>query len=351
MGEGTVLFAVDGPVRVEDVAGTRPVTGLAYEYDRPGFVAEDLTAEHAGAGDLTRIVTDKGEFVLSAASPVHLAHGGSGKPAVFIPARHVRVGQRLLACQVDSTRGEYLRLGLRDGNKGKELLHRIVARDQLGVPRGQGIIHHKDENRFNNVRHNLMPMDHQGEHAGEHARKLVAEGNHVFQRRRFSKAGAANPMWRGGDFWKDPEKSAAYRAAKSAEMKARDPAALQAKSSAAHALNIGWRLINAGHSVQTFDEFCRAYALVIGRIDSKPRRKASIEARFGSYQGYLATLNAQNHKVLAAEYIGEGPLYRVEATLVENGEGREGPVPFVIWPEQQRAGSGIVVGYPSVTRR
>src|SRR5205807_7151541 len=112
----------------------------------------------------------------------------------------------------------HLRVHLRDGMKGKQFLHRLVAHDVMGINLEGLIVHHRDDDRDNNDPSNLEVMT-QAEHAALHGRSLAALGVHVFQIERFPHNGEGNGMSRSAPFWGDEEKVAAYREKQSADMR------------------------------------------------------------------------------------------------------------------------------------
>jgi ribonucleoside-diphosphate reductase alpha chain len=130
-------------------------------------------------------------------------------------------------------------------------------------------------------------------------------------------------MNRLGRFWKDPAKSSAYRKAKAEEMKSRKPAVLQAIAARVKMLNVGYELLNAGHDLSTFDSYITAREAVGRRVPSVPGQREKFVRQFGSYEGFLAALAAENHRVVEVRPIGLMGVVSVEVDDPEPDDKRD----------------------------
>src|SRR5205085_5661842 len=142
----------------------------ALSYDPPAgrYKAKTARAWHAGRKQVVRVSTDKGWFDVTFDHPVRLANHQT------CLAGDLETGVSLFACAVDRQHG-HLRVHLRDGMKGKQFLHRLVAHDVMGHDLTDRIVHHIDGDVLNNDPSNLEVMT-QAEHAGRHGRELAAVG-------------------------------------------------------------------------------------------------------------------------------------------------------------------------------
>ncbi len=249
----------------------------------------------------------------------------------------------LFACAVDRQHG-HLRVHLRDGMKGRNFLHRLVARNVMGVNLEGRIVHHRDENVDNNDPANLEVMT-QAEHAALHGRELAAQGRHIFQREDFSHAGQANGMSREAPFWNDAEKVGSYRRKQSEDLLRRGTAAeMQVTAAWRKMLNTAFELLNAGYDISTFDAYVEARKAHIGRIASISGLRRMIDARFGSYEAFLREVAANNHRVLWVDPVDVMDVYDVEVDCpTPDDKSPESGHNFVIWPDAKSTGSGVVV--------
>ncbi|HYT95006.1 MAG TPA: HNH endonuclease, partial [Gemmataceae bacterium] len=334
----TLVYTTRGPVMVQELA-EQGDDFVVLSYDPPAgrYKAKTARAWYAGKKEVVRITTDKGWFDVTGDHPVRLSNH-----QVWL-AGELQTGMSLFACAVDRQHG-HLRVHLRDGMKGKNFLHRLVAHDVMGIPLEGKIVHHKDDNVDNNDPQNLDVMT-QAEHAALHGRQLAALGAHIFQRERFSHAGAKNGMSRQGSFYSDPLKVAVYREQKSTELQDRGNAKeLQALAAHQKMLNTAFELLNAGYAIDTFEQYVEARKNHIGRIASISGLRRMIEARFGTYEAFLQEVSAHNHKVLWVEPVGLMDVYDVEVDCpTRDDKSPRSGHNFVIWPGLKSTGSGIVV--------
>ncbi len=302
----TLVYTSRGPVPVKQLAeaGEDFIT-LSYDPPAGRYKAKTARAWHAGRKQVVRVSTDKGWFDVTFDHPVRLANHRT------CLAGDLQHGMSLLACAIDRQHG-HLRVHLRDGMKGKTFLHRLVAHDVMGHDLHGRIVHHIDGDVDNNDPSNLGVMT-QAEHAGLHNRELAAVGEHVFQTERFPHGGTKNGMHRFGTFWADAGRAARYRRSKSAELRDRgDARELQDLAATQKMLNTGYDLLNAGYTIDTFDQYVAARQRHVGRIASLRGLRRKFEARFGGYDQFVKELRANNHKVLWVESVGVMDVYDVE---------------------------------------
>ena len=200
----------------------------------------------------------------------------------------------------------------RGGDAGRELLHRLVAMDVMGLDLVDRSVHHGDGNRLDSRPGNLEVMS-QGEHAGSHASDAVVLGEHIFQQRRFPHDGASNGMHASSRFWRDPARSRAYRAKQAVVLRQRGVAAdMQATARRVRMLNTGYTLINAGYDVSTFEDYVAARKAVGRRCPSGPGQLKKFEREFGSYGEFFRQLRDGNHQVLDVRPLGVMDVYDIE---------------------------------------
>ncbi len=334
----TLVYTARGPIPVKQLAEAgEDFVVLSYDPPAGRYKAKTGRAWCAGRKRVVRISTDKGWFDLSFDHPVRLSNHRVCR------AEELQSGMSLFACAVDRQHG-HLRVQLRDGMKGKQFLHRLVAHDVMGVNLEGLIVHHRDDDRNNNEPANLEVMT-QAEHAALHGRALAAQGTHVFQTARFPHAGTDNGMSHEAPFWADEEKAAAYRERQSTDLLERGTAReMQKEAARQKMLNTAFSLINAGYSIDTFEQYVAARKDYIGRIASITRLRRKIDRQFGSYAGMLREVAANNHKVLWVETLGEMDVYDVEVDCpTPDDKSPQSGHNFVIWPGPRATGSGIVV--------
>jgi len=334
-----LVYTAIGPVAVKDLADSgKDFVVLSYDPPAGRYKAKTARAWLAGHKKVVRIVTDKGEFETSFDHPFRTSSEDTVKAADLKP------GTSLFACSVDMPKN-YLRVHLRGGTKRKEFLHRLVAQDVMGVEINGYSIHHKNGDRLNNSPENLEPML-QSEHASEHMEELVASGKHVFQNEYFGKSGKDNPMHASSAFWADESRVNAYKAKQAEVLKSSGRAAdMQRKSSAQRMLNYGYKLINAGCDISTFEKYWDSRKTVIGPIgNSKAIQLKTFAKHFGSYEGFLKALSDNNHRVVSVYDVGEMDVYDVEVDCpTADDKSAESGHNFVIWPDKSLTGSGVVV--------
>ena len=334
---GTYVYTSTGPRAVETLVGADFET-ISYDPPANRYKIKTARAWMSGIKTIVRVRTDKGEFKVSSDHPMRLSTGN------YCRAGELKAGQSLFNCAIDYASDGYLRIGLKDGRKGRERLHRLVARDILNADIAHLAVHHRDGNTHNNHSTNLEILP-QSEHARLHNLELVRNGQHDFQLNRYAKKGEANGMHHSGAFWKDEKKVTAYRDKQAQILRDSDRAQEMARQSVYQRyLNTGYHLLNAGEKIDTEEQFFQAYEKVIGRIDSKKRRRKAFVKQFGSYKEYLNELSANNHRVLAVEVCGESEVYSVEVDCptADDKTAATGHN-FVIWPSADPTGCGVCV--------
>src|SRR5262249_3291173 len=209
----TLIYTARGPVPVKELAENEEKF-IVLSYDPPAerYKAKTARAWHAGQKLVVRISTDKGWFDLTFDHPVRLSNHQ------VCLAGELETGMSLFACAIDRQHG-HLRVHLRDGMKGKQFFHRLIAHDVMGLNLEGRIVHHKDGDVDNNLPDNLGVMT-QAEHASGHGRELAARGEHVFQLEKFPKVGSLNGMHRDAPFWDDYDRVEAYREQQGEDLRA-----------------------------------------------------------------------------------------------------------------------------------
>lgn len=331
------VFTANGPVPVKTLAesGERFVT-LSYDPPARRYKAKWAKAWLAGRKNVVRVVTDKGAFDVTYDHPVKLSTGE------YVHAGKLAKGMSLFSCTVDSRNG-YLRVGLHDGQKGKESFHRLVAKDAMGLDIADLAVHHKDENKLNNDPTNLEVTT-QSAHATHHGIEHAQRGTHVFQYQKYPKHGENNAMHRSSDFWQTPA-AETYREKQGDILKKSGRASDMQKAAAEQKmLNTAFRVLNAGHSIDTFDQYVAGRRKVIGDIGSKTKLQNQIVGRFGSYEKFVEAVAANNHRVVSVSHVGEMDVYdiEVECPTADDKSVNTGHN-FVIWTNSVHTGSGIVV--------
>jgi ribonucleoside-diphosphate reductase alpha chain len=329
------IYTNNGPVRVEELAKLDEFICLSFDPPRNRYVAKKAQAWKSSPKEMIRITTDKGFFEVSYDHPIRMADGNT------VNAGNLREGMSLFSCVISENSG-YLRVNLRDGLKGKNHLHRLVAEDILQCKNGD-IVHHIDGDRMNNDISNLKIMP-QSEHASIHGKELFEKGSHVFSKRKFSRSEKLNGMHADSVFWKNSEKVEEYRKKQRDGMKKRNPSELQKLSVRKRMKNLAYRIINNGGCIDTFDLYCENRKKIIGNFSSAKKILESIENNFGGYESFLKEVKEDNHRVLRVESIGIHDSYDVEVFCETNDDKTENSGHnFVIWSDGRKSGSGIAV--------
>lgn len=316
---GGRCLAADQQVMTE--TGPRTASGLAddgsefivlsYSRRLGRVAAKRARAWRNGYKVVVDVVTDKGRFAVSSDHPFM---GRDGRP---YRADQLKAGMSLLPVACDLSGDGYVRVGLRDGMKGKGKFHQLVGKDVLGWDLEGRVVHHENEVKTDNRPDNLR-LKTQAEHAGDHGRgkPFYVDGL----------PGERNGMHSGSNFWKDMEKSTAYRRLKSAEIVSHDPAAMQPKAVRRKMLNLAYRLINSGYDISTFDGYVAARRASGNRSYSTPSFRAgflaSIERVFGTYEAFYETVRADNHKVVSVTVRGFERVYSIEVIDAEPDDKR-----------------------------
>ena len=333
------VYTSSGPISVKELADSRSEF-VVLSWDPPAnrYKAKKATAWHAGTKEVIRINTDKGSFDFSIDHPFKLSTGK------FVRADELKVGMSLFSCAINKNDGGYLRVNLKDGKKGKELLHRMVAKDVSGSDTYRMSVHHKDGNKYNNAPDNLECMT-DSEHITEHSKKLVEDGVHTFQTRKFPKIGSSNPMYRDSQFWKDAARVESYRKSKSDQLMGSGLAKEMQKLAASEKmLKTGYEIINSGGDVSSFEAFAKSRKTIVGKFASKKRLLESINNRFGSYGNYVNELSINNHRIVSIESVGTMDVYDVNVQCpTEDDKSVNTGHNFVVWSGDDLVGSGVVV--------
>src|SRR5947209_154249 len=74
-------------------------------------------------------------------------------------------------------------------------------------------------------------------------------------------------------------------------------------------LNMGYTLINAGHDIETFEDYVAARKAVGRRCASVPGQRKKFEREFGGYAAFHRELRAGNHQVVGVRSLGVMDVY------------------------------------------
>ncbi|HEX8464317.1 MAG TPA: HNH endonuclease, partial [Abditibacterium sp.] len=330
------VYTEQGPVAVEELARRDEFITLSFDPPANRFKAKRARAWLAGQKRVVRIATDKGSFDLSFDHPVKLSSGE------YVPAGDLQPGFSLFACSIDAQHG-HARVHLRDGQKGKEFWHRLIAADVMGADLKGRVVHHCDGNKENNAPENLQVMT-QADHAALHGRELAMAGEHPFQINDYSHAGETNGMHRDSQFWASPAAND-YRATQGQLLTQSGRATeMQREAARQKTLNTAFRILNAGWPIDTFEKYAQGRKVVIGRIASIAQLREQIEEQFGSHEEFVAEVARQNHRVVSVETVGEMDVYDVEVQCpTPDDKSPQTGHNFLIWDGDERIGSGVIV--------
>jgi len=330
------VYTEQGPVAVSELAKRPSFIVISFDPPSKRFKAKRAQAWQSGEKQVIRVETDKGSFDLSADHPLRLSTGE------YVKAGDLRIGTSLFSCAIDLGVG-YVRVHLKNGEKEKDLLHRMIVRDVFKRDIDDLVVHHIDGNRFNNDPVNLQVLT-PSEHASTHGREAARAGTCHFQHVAYPKVGKANPMHHTSEWWQTGE-AELYREKQGQILKASGRArGMQNAAAQQKMLNTLYRLICAGCDVSTEDKYIQARSEKIGRIPSIPELQSQIRARFGSYDAFREEARKNNHQVTGVEMIGMMPVYDVEVECpTEDDHSPQSGHNFVIWSGDDRFGSGVVV--------
>jgi len=330
------VYTESGPVAVEELAKRDGFITLSFDPPANRYKAKRARAWLAGRKRVVRVETDKGQFDLSFDHPVKLSSGE------YVRAGDLKEGQSLFACSIDSQHG-HVRVHLRDGQKGKEFLHRLIAGDVLGHELEGLVVHHCNGDKGNNAPDNLEVMT-QAQHAALHGRETALRGEHIFQTGDFSHAGSDNGMHRDGTFWTS-EAADSYRELQSDILVRSGRAAeMQREAARQKTLNTAFRVLNAGWPIETFEQYARGRKVVIGRIASLAQLREQLDEEFGSYDEFRREVTRSNHRVVGVSTIGEMDVYDVEVECpTPDDKSPQTGHNFLIWHGEEPTGSGVIV--------
>ena len=292
-------------------------TVLSYS-NRLGRVAtKTARAWKSGEKPVVAVVTDKGEFHVSADHPFLL------KTGEVVRAIDLKAGLRLFAVSTSRHSAGYVQVGLQDGKKGKGLLHRMVANARLRKLVDDDVVHHGARGILDSEPDNLTVLTSQAAHAALHSQEQVARGEHVFQRERFPKAGEANGMHASSDFWRS-DKADQYRETQGTLLKESGRAVdMQQAARRVAMLNLGYKLINAGHDISTFEGYMAGRAAIGQRVGvTKAKQQEFFRKHFGSYAGFYEELGKGNHRVVEVRPVGTMAVYSIEVDDAEPDDKR-----------------------------
>lgn len=302
------VFTAGGVKEVKDLAENGgDFTILSHDRHANRVMAKTARAWKSGRKEVWALVTDKGEFHLSADHPVML------KTGEFVPLADLKPGMSLMSTRTRAHADGYTIVNLRDGRQGRELLHRMVASDVCNWDVAGKVVHHGEGGKADNEPGNLTLLDSQSDHAKLHGAELAAAGAHIFQARSFAHCGVENGMHGSSDFWKDENKASAYRKTQGVILKKSGRASgMQARARRAKMLNTGYSLVNAGHDIATFEGYILARKAVGRRCGNTPGQAKKFRREFGSYAAFYAELRRNNHEVVSLRKVGLMDVYDVE---------------------------------------
>jgi len=334
-----MVYTEKGPIPIKTLSDQKNKF-VVISYDPPAkrYKAKWAEAWYSGEKEVVRIITDKGQFELSFDHPVKLSDGKMVLAGNLIP------GNSLFACHMNKRKDGYARIERRDGFSGKEDWHRMVARDLMGIELDGKIIHHKDGNIYNNHPSNFEIMT-QSQHARLHGLGLSKEGKHTFQMIKFDHSGENNGMHKSSKFWKDTNRVHKFKEKQSkiliSSCRSTD---MQKESIKFKMMNLAYKIINSGYSINEFEEYVYGRKIVIGRIGSIKQLKEKINNNFGNYNNFVKEVYKNNHKVISVENIGIMPVYDIEVECeTPDDKSPQSGHNFVIWSTSEISGSGIAV--------
>lgn len=302
-----VYTAEQGPITVKELAEKgEDFISLSYNPILGRYQACQARAWESGRKQLMRLTTDKGVFTLSKDHPVLLMDGQ------YVALENLKPGMSIRPGTITQNDLGYLRIGLHDGKKSKESIHRLVAQDILGKEINNMEVHHKDRNPQNNHPENLEVVD-RAEHLLIHAYEDFANGVHPFQQyhgkgNHPEVAGEKNGMSHASGN-RTPE----YKAKRDAGMRRTGVYELGA-AAAQHQkmLNTAYTIVNNGGSIDTFEDYVAGRKKYVGRIASITKLEKQIKDRFGNFDNFVEEVRTNNHKVVSTELLHDSIVYDVE---------------------------------------
>lgn len=296
----TLVKTEKGNIKVQELAekGEEFIT-LSYNPIIKRVQANRAIAFESGEKELYKLTTDKGIFTMSLDHPVMLMGGG------YKEVRDLTPGMSLMPATITIDESGHEIIGLHDGKKGKEKIHRLIAQDVMGVDLSDGaVVHHVDGNPTNNAIENLEVLANQAEHARIHGKEKMEDGTHPFLqyhgKKRPDISGDKNGMsWASGNRTKEQDEK------RIATMHERDVFRRGQKGAAKKKmLNTAYKVLNLGGNIDTFEDYYKTRTKLIGKIASKKGLLEKIVNQFGSYENFVKEVRDNNHKVLKVESLG-----------------------------------------------
>ena len=258
---------------------------LSYSKRLGRVAAKRAYVYKTGVKPCLRITTDKGVFDSTTDHPFMLRTGE------FVKAGELKVGMSLFhaATSVKTSNDAHQCVRVNLCHKGeRRYFHQLIAEDILEWDCSEAIIHHRDGNALNNSPDNLELIS-RCQHASHHAALDTEKRLPSLQ----------TPEYR--------EKMRLNRERVMASTPLEKQEEWAFRSVREKVKNIGYRLINDGYSITTFDAWFDAYRNTRKWLKPYQKRECSerIAKYFGGYPQYLEALNADNHRIIAIEPIGD----------------------------------------------
>lgn len=311
---------------------------ISHDNNAGRMFAKKARAFHNGFKPIWILKTDKGEFHLSPDHPFKLADGSIKQ------LKELKSGMRLMACTTYIRPDGYLRVNLKDGKKGKRQFHRMIMEDAYQINIDDKVIHHCNKDKLDNKFSNLKLLTNK-KHNFIHGKNYS-----IFNYKKFPKCGFKNGMHHQNSFWKNPLKVFLYKR-KQSKILLQNPergSYMRLNARKSRMLNTGYRLINSGFNIESFEKYVKAYTTLHGDIGvSKSKKLESFKNNFGSYDNYYQELASNNH--IVKEIIPFKKLSSVYAIEVDcsspNDYTENDNHNFMIWDinNPNLSGSGVIV--------
>lgn len=299
-----IVFTLNGRKPVSELEN-KDFQVISYDPKLGKHTVKNAKCWKSGNKPIIELITDKGLFYLSNDHPVKMLDDGS-----FKRVDSLQSGMSLWPSFIGEQDG-YLFVQHPHG-QGKELLHRIIARDLGKHDISNKIVHHKDGNRSNNNINNLEVLT-QSEHAYMHNKELVDNNKHTFQLNDYLKSRSDNGMHRSSKFWNNEDKIKIYKD-KQSNILIESGRAVEMQKLAVRQkmLNTGYKLINSGYNISSQDLYVSARKSESSSNYSYNQLIDPILSEFNTYDEYYKELRDNNHEVLSIKLLQSEDVYSIE---------------------------------------